>query len=222
MKLLISLYNLIIRFLTAFIPCKEVRKKLRQTKLLGQVCPKNNYFYRFNNGEKSVHKIIREGITVEIFGKNNVIEIDDSAIFHNAHLVIRGNNNLFKLGANVTACNARFFLYGNNKSIKIGNDCMFSYSVEIWSGDGHAIFNSKETKPCNYGQDVEIGDHVWIGAHSKILKGVKIAEGCIIGMQSLVTKDFLGSNSIIAGNPAKVIKKDIVWKREAPENVIEM
>lgn len=45
---------------------------------------------------------------------------------------------------------------------------------------------------------------------------------CFLGMQSLVTKDFLGSNSIIAGNPAKVIKKDIVWKREAPENVIEM
>ena len=43
-----------------------------------------------------------------------------------------------------------------------------------------------------------------------------------VTMQSLVTKDCLGSNSIIAGNPAKVIKKDIVWKREAPENVIEM
>lgn len=187
--------------------------------MLGQVCPSNNYFYRLNKGIKTSHKFIREGITVEIYGCNNVIEIDDSATFHKAHLVIRGNNNLFKIGADVTACNASFLLYGNGKSIKIGDDCMFSYNVEIWSGDGHAIFKSRDTKPCNYGQNIEIGNHVWLGAHSKILKGVKIAQGCIIGMQSLVTKDCLENNSIIAGNPAKVVKNDIIWKREAPENI---
>ncbi len=219
MKILIILNNLIVRLLTGFILDKKLRKHIRQTKLLGQFCPKNNQFYRLNNGIKSYHKIIREGIIVEIYGSNNVIEIDDSATFHKAHLVIRGNNNLFKLGANVSVCNASFLLYGNNKSIKIGDDCMFSYDVEIWSGDGHAIFQLNETIPFNYGQDVEIGNHVWIGAHSRILKGVKIADGCIVGMQSLVTKDCLKTNSVIAGCPAKIIKNDIVWMREAPENI---
>jgi len=53
---------------------------------------------------------------------------------------------------------------------------------------------------------VEIGENVWIGAHSVILKGVKIGDNSIIGAGSVVTKD-IPPNSIAAGVPAKVIKK---------------
>ncbi|HTY43630.1 MAG TPA: acyltransferase [Patescibacteria group bacterium] len=53
---------------------------------------------------------------------------------------------------------------------------------------------------------VDIGQNVWIGAHSIILKGVKIGDNSIIGAGSVVTKS-IPPNSIAAGVPAKIIKK---------------
>jgi virginiamycin A acetyltransferase len=54
--------------------------------------------------------------------------------------------------------------------------------------------------------DTVIGNDVWIGQNSTILPGVKIGDGVIIGTESVV-----GSNvepySIVAGNPAKIIRK---------------
>ena len=49
-----------------------------------------------------------------------------------------------------------------------------------------------------------IGDDVYIGYHSTILGGVKIASGAVIGAMSIVTKD-VSEYSIVAGSPAKKI-----------------
>ena len=51
-----------------------------------------------------------------------------------------------------------------------------------------------------------IQKNVWIGARSIILPGVTIQSDSIIGAGSVVTND-VPSNSIFAGNPAKLIKK---------------
>ncbi len=51
-----------------------------------------------------------------------------------------------------------------------------------------------------------IGNDVWIGTHCLIKSGVKIADGAVIGMGSVVTKD-VGPYEIWAGNPAKLIRK---------------
>ena len=53
---------------------------------------------------------------------------------------------------------------------------------------------------------VIIKDDVWIGSNVIILPGVTIESGAIIGAGSVVTKDVL-KNTIVAGNPAKVIKE---------------
>lgn len=52
---------------------------------------------------------------------------------------------------------------------------------------------------------VIIGDRVWIGDKATILPGVKIGEGAVIAANSVVTKD-IPSYSVVAGNPAKIIK----------------
>ncbi|WP_440878367.1 acyltransferase [Vibrio natriegens] len=56
--------------------------------------------------------------------------------------------------------------------------------------------------------DTVIGDNCFIGAHAIIMPGVTIGDQVIVGAGSVVTKN-IPSNSIVVGNPARVIKTDI-------------
>lgn len=53
-----------------------------------------------------------------------------------------------------------------------------------------------------------IGVNCWIGENSRICKGVKIGDGAIVAANAVVTKD-VPPNSIVAGNPAKIVKSEI-------------
>jgi len=57
------------------------------------------------------------------------------------------------------------------------------------------------------GKNIVIGKNCWIGMNSVILPGVKLGKGTIVGAGSVVTKSFRSGNLVIAGNPAKIIKK---------------
>lgn len=54
-------------------------------------------------------------------------------------------------------------------------------------------------------RSISIEDDVWIGARAIILPGVTIAKGSIVGAGSVVTKSF-PPYSVIAGNPARIVK----------------
>ena len=60
-----------------------------------------------------------------------------------------------------------------------------------------------------------IGNNVWIGLKTVILKGVSIPDGCIVGAGSLVSSALVPPpSSLIIGNPAQVKKNNIKWIRE--------
>jgi len=54
--------------------------------------------------------------------------------------------------------------------------------------------------------DTVIGNDVWIGYDALIMPGVTIGDGAIIGARSVVTKD-VSPYTIVAGNPARIIRK---------------
>ena len=56
-------------------------------------------------------------------------------------------------------------------------------------------------------KDVVIGEHCWIGMNCSVLPGVHLGNHTIVGAGSVVTKSFPEGNCVIAGVPAKVIKK---------------
>ena len=55
-------------------------------------------------------------------------------------------------------------------------------------------------------EPITIGNHVFIGTNTTILKGVSIGENAVIGACSLVTRD-IPPSEIWGGVPAKFIKK---------------
>jgi acetyltransferase-like isoleucine patch superfamily enzyme len=57
-----------------------------------------------------------------------------------------------------------------------------------------------------------IGKHTFVGTNSIILPGVRIGDHCVIGAGSIVTKD-IPSGSVVAGNPAHVIRSGVVLGR---------
>lgn len=59
--------------------------------------------------------------------------------------------------------------------------------------------------------DVTIGDNVWIGDKATILPGVSIGDGAVVAANAVVTKD-VPAYSIVAGNPAKIVKHTTVTK----------
>ncbi len=138
-------------------------------------------------------------------------------MYPNSKLIINGNFS-FMAGAHVIiAQNAKITIgsgYINRfchikcfSEINIGNNVAISENVSIWDSDVHEVLRegSVMTKPIN------IGNHVWIGTNTIILKGVKIGDNSIIAAGSIVNRD-IPENCLAAGNPAKVIKENITWK----------
>lgn len=56
---------------------------------------------------------------------------------------------------------------------------------------------------------------MWIGQGSMINKGMKWADNMVEGVHSLLTKSISENNTIVAGIPARVVKKDIEWTMES-------
>lgn len=97
------------------------------------------------------------------------------------------------------------------KEIIFGEQCLVSWESLFIDGDYHRIFDA-EGKHTNAPQPIIIGKHVWFGCRCLILKGVTIADDCVVAAGSLLNGTYTNSNSIIAGSPAKVVKENISWQ----------
>ena len=91
------------------------------------------------------------------------------------------------------------------KKISIGKNCLIAANVTILDSDGHGTGIDERAFVNPVSLPVIIEDNVWIGINSIILKGVKIGENSVVGAGSVVSNN-VPPNSIVAGNPAKVVK----------------
>jgi len=104
--------------------------------------------------------------------------------------------------------------------IDIGSHCLVSWNVGIADSDFHPLepaqrlidaqalapfFKDRPQRPKLRTAPVIIADNVWIGMNAVILKGVTIGENSVVAAGSVVTKS-VAPNSVVAGNPAVVVK----------------
>ncbi len=98
------------------------------------------------------------------------------------------------------------------KNIKIGADCLFSWDIQIMDTDFHKILD-EDGNQMNVDRGVVIGNHVWIGARSTVLKGACIPANSVVAAGSLFSGRKEEEYCIYAGRGKglDIVKRNIRW-----------
>lgn len=106
------------------------------------------------------------------------------------------------------------------EKIDIGSYCLISWGVGLADSDFHPLepaqrlidaqalapfFKDRPSRPTLTTAPVKICDNVWIGMNAVILKGVTIGQNSVVAAGAVVTKS-VSANTVVAGNPAAVVK----------------
>ena len=87
--------------------------------------------------------------------------------------------------------------------MRIGDGCQIGHNV-VFATLNHGI--APEDRCHTYPAPIVLGKNVWVGSNAIILPGVMIGDNAIVGAGAVVTKD-VEKNTIVGGNPAKLIRK---------------
>ncbi|MCJ8319609.1 MAG: acyltransferase [Colwellia sp.] len=117
--------------------------------------------------------------------------------------LVTEKNGKITIGDNTGISNSFFY---SVSSITIGENVLIGAGCKVYDTDFHSIDPSERIKVGDKGRckPVSIGDNVFIGASTFILKGAQIGNGSVIGANSVVS-GAIPDNQIWAGNPAKFI-----------------
>ncbi|WP_339828275.1 acyltransferase [Phascolarctobacterium sp.] len=145
-----------------------------------------------------------------MIGCSFIFEADNGSIKIGKRTFINGGTNLISIN-----------------EIEVGDDVTIGWNVYIYDHDSHSLdyrFRKDDIKRQRedfyanrnfiFSKDwstvksapIKICNKVWIGFNAIILKGVTVGEGAIIAAGAVVTKN-VPAWTIVAGNPAKIVKK---------------
>lgn len=156
-----------------------------------------------------------KNVSFVIHGDNNEIKIDDDCSLTDTTFTVEDNHNIIWIQKGSTTTGGVLISAIEASKVIIGEDGMISRDVYIASGDGHGVVDSTG-KRINYSASILVGSHVWIGYRTIINKGVIIPDNCVIAAGSVVSRKInqsLSEGSILAGNPALLVKKNMNWTR---------
>lgn len=188
----------------------SVKEDQRGNKIIGSYSGEKSrvVFIGNNNTVRFGSNVTLRGCDVRFHCSNSNITIDDNTTLM-ANIGI-GHDCTLAIGRNVTFTGMGLILLAENTTVMIGDECLIAKGVTIRSDDSHPIFSVVTKERVNLSKDITIHEKVWIGEESTIMKGISIKSGSVIGAKSVVTKN-IPNNCCAAGNPAKVIKTDIMW-----------
>lgn len=169
-------------------------------------------------------------------GSGNTLVIDDFARLKNCHFHFEGTGNTVSIGPWCSCEGAEFWIEDSGctialgahtalcgdiqlaamegTDIRIGSGCLFANAVRLRTGDSHSLLGKSTGERINPSKSITIGNHVWVGTGVTILKGVQVADGCVVGACSLLTKTYSQPNCALAGVPAREVKQDVDWTPE--------
>lgn len=205
---------------------------------------KGNKIYKINKDGKKKRVFFVKGLFIKFKGKNSVIELHEPYLrYRNSRIVCGDNcriiidsstnvardlyiaahasNGYCKIGKNFLCTNDCLLQIASepNKKIIIGDNCMFGSNIIIRTTDSHSILDKDTREVLNEGKDIEIGNNCWLATGVKVLKGVRISDNIIVGLDSIVNKNLENEFSVYAGAPAKLVKTNVVWDANPPGRI---
>ena len=160
----------------------------------------------FNKGGARLK--IGENVTVKSSFLSNLVGLYSRTI-----IVTRAPRAVIEIGNNVGISGATIYA---RKGIYIGDNTCIGGNCKILDNDFHPIDMEDRIRLLNdvHGGDsnliptreIHVGKNCFLGCNSIILKGTVLGDGCVVGAGAVVSGKF-EDNCVIAGNPAKVIKR---------------
>ena len=183
------------------------------TQSRGRVCALTPKFKLEGGGNNSV-LLDKDSVLfksrIKINGNHNRVILHSGAYLSGVELYIEDNNCTIEIGANTyIGHHSHLACTEDGSTLKIGSMCMLSSYVQIRTDDSHSILD-KDGSRINPAASVTIDDHCWLGEGCKVMKGVTLGSDTVVSSGAIVTKSF-GSNVLLGGIPAKVLKENINW-----------
>jgi len=183
----------------------------------------NKVYLRVMSGKLIIDSPIRTGLiqfgygNVGIFDKKksrSIWEVSGTVIFkgkcnigHGSKISVGSSGKLI-LGENfVITAETSIVAF---TEIRFGNNCLLSWDILVMDTDFHKLkdeFGNIINKP----RPIIIGDRIWIGCRCLILKGSIIPNNCVIGADSIVSRELENENCLYVGSPCKMVKENISW-----------
>lgn len=150
------------------------------------------------------------GLAIHVAGAGNRVEIGDDVRF-SGEIKVRGFGLTVRIGdrcdvkrTHILACEA---------GVEIGRDCLVAADVQLRASDMHRMVDRASGQPVNPARPIVVGDNVWLCAEAVLLKGARVPDGCVVGLRSVVTRGFDEPDCVLAGSPARVVRRGIAWSR---------
>ena len=158
--------------------------------------------------KKGAELTIGDNVTIKSSFLSNLVGLYSKTI-----IVTRAPGAYIRIGNNVGMSGVTIYA---RKGIEIGENTAIGGNTKILDNDFHPIEAETRNKLLadkNGGDSdlvpakpIKIGKNCFIGCNAIILKGTELGDGCVVGAGAVVSGKF-EANSVIVGNPARVIKK---------------
>lgn len=134
--------------------------------------------------------------------------IDGDSRINYGSTVHVGNDAVVKIGSLTTNVGLNMQCH---EKIAIGEDCMFGRNVTVFDSSFHPTGSTEDSMQTNV-SEVNIGNHVWVGAGAFIMQGSRLDDGCIVGAGAYIRGQFRPATMIMAAND-KPVSLGTMWAR---------
>lgn len=191
---------------------------MRKINSIFQKLINNFYLFKIKRRKNIVlGKNVRIDYQTKIFTNNNFLKLGDNVFLRSnkigyhagmpfpTTILIDKENAECSIGEN-SRVNGCYIHIHAQKKIIIGKNTVIASGTNIIDSNGHKTLSNNRTIGRDTAEEILIGNNVWIGLNSVILKGTIIGDNSIVAAGSVV-KGVFPENSLIQGNPAKLVKE---------------